>query len=1276
MLKRAVFGLFMLVLLSFSTEFLPERFDRPWNAYGWPGNTSVVDYRFAPPLDPGWDSDVLQYSLDRLQLEKAESYNWAGGNLSSAEANYTKAEWTKEQIDAFTQGGVLPYFVDVGAICSAYGTMNCSCLVLGSMVTCDVPYAEGVRHAIALRIFSREYSGAWKGTMNGALAELETRLHAMNNVLDGMESNLAEAEYAGICGIETNGHEACDNASNFIYAASTNSTAKAYGGFTKLKGLCWEGTKGVKEDAPSIEVGEALRLLGDENDGEIARALALNNSLGKHISDSKSAYQGLRKNANEHMGAANTKAAEAERGELWRITVGPSLGNMGGGDETSVSDRIARAKTEMDDGERALEDADSVYAYGNEGYLSGATGEIQHAVELLSYAETDFDQAEQEAGTITESYGNKADQQIRAAAEKFGSGTWPAKATALYAKAAEKIEEGKLEEKTGLKFEYYVAAIEYAKEIQAIDPASQPDTNWTAIAACKKTRNMLDNAKKDSVDVSYEESWFAVASRSNNATELIEECGAIGERVVENARYKYSGLEDARTETVRLIVLCGTDCSDLEAMLESSEKGVVSQGRVLYPDAVGSLAMLEQRYAYLTGKAQESIGLQVGRYLRIKPSFFSTWASLDQASENELDVEITNTVEYAGNEVQASFNSPLEFSAEDEKTGNSNLRGTTYLTGKMTLYLRQIGPLETQEFIFKRNETVLRTLNLEKKAFGNDDGSANAQESRIAESTVAISGFFAPPQWETLAVDGADVALESGFASWHLDAGRHSLDAEYVVLDAYETGTYQNASNLVGQRVYQKYDDYLKPKLDMDQAVLYVSLPDGSSVRELDVISLSGERLVHEARGGGVGITIYGLKKGKEAKYEISYYIDNSSSYLRQEIEALKGENLSAKTMGFIYEAEALLDSGDVAGAAVKIKQAYGQMDLERAEQSKLQKEYDAYFASFSAEIRGLDQVVDGRTGTEFKDQLVSRQKYLKELNATLEGESLDGKVATLRGYDVGWIQDNLKAYKKNASTTMNRMKAAYLGIGEDEQHLNAEFADLQEAYNKLDASGSLDDAYELDIVMAETRKNLAGFFGNRSAANQAMLEECASAYGNLYNLSKAYLREYDAAKGSRFESMFPTTGDELKAFMKQVDGELKKGNWSAAKKDCQRISVAQEQVAGLIEQLDKKAEDNYDAAKALGESNRGQLSEKNAKSVDGLLSKTEDSIYNGERVMALKNADAAMKELSSASEAGNYDIVLWGAMVLVLATAVVYYFKGKPREKAHKTYRKLEKAV
>ncbi|MFA5077615.1 MAG: hypothetical protein WC488_04270, partial [Candidatus Micrarchaeia archaeon] len=1091
MLKRVVFGLIALAFLSFSSEFLPEKYDRPWNVYGWPGDSNVVDYTFVPPLDPGWNSDLLQYSLEQLELEKAGANKWAAGNLSSAKANYTKAKWAKEQIDAFSESGVLPYFVDVGALCSARGIMNCTCLVLGSTVTCDVPYGDEVRRAIALRIFSKEYSTAWKGTMDGAANELETRASRFNTALRDAEMSLADAEYMGICGAESAGSDACENASNFIYAARTNSTSKNYVAFTRLKGVVWEGVDGVRQEIPMLKAGEALQVLGDEEEGEIARALALNRTIAGHISGSLATYKALGLDAEAQVKRAEQESAQAALGESWRIHGGLELSGIGGGNDASVSDQVAKANSNLEEARHELDLARSTYAYGNEGYLATAMTHAHSAIAFSAQADVGFKQAEQDADRLVQQYEAEASAKIIDVERKFGTAAWPARATALYTKAKEMLEKGKAEKKPGLKFEYYAASISYAEEARAVDASAEPDTNWSAVSACRKAKSILENAKKDGIDVSYEEEWLAVVSRSNNASEQIAECEAIATQAVEEAMQEYADLEDSRAEAMRLVELCGSDCDDLDTMVENAEHGIVSGGRMVYPDAVGSLAMLRQKYEYATHNAEESIELQIGRYLSVRSALFSEWAILDLPTRNELDIIVVNNVEYPGEDVQVSFSTPLEFSQEDIESGGSNIRGITYADGRMTMYLRQIGASETQTYRLGRNATLMRTVGAEKTASGNADGSADVEEQRDVECLGSVSAFYVPINWETLDVDGVEVGLKGGFAQAILSEGRHMLNARYLVLDAYEQGTYQNASSLIGKRVYQKYSAYVRPGLDMEWLTLTTSIPSGGLVKELNVITLTGEKISYVEQGGQVLITIYGLKKNKETRYEISYYVDNSSEYLKQELEYLKKLNLSLETSRLVHDAEALFENGDFAGAAVKIRQAYEQIGLEENERSKLQKEREKYASDLRSELMEIDAVLDGRPGTDFKEGLILRRAHLQDLNSSLDGMDLAGQVNALRKYDAGWLPNDLKLYKKNASVKINKLHAAYLQGGGVDSSIEDGFVELRRLYGRFEASGALSDAYEMDTKIAVFETEAAVFFQNRSATDKIMLDDC-----------------------------------------------------------------------------------------------------------------------------------------------------------------------------------------
>lgn len=1278
MLKIVGFGLLALLILSYAIEPLPASFERPWDSeYRWPQNASVVDYSYSPPLAPAWNVRVLRNSLSSLDLSSIEYPYSKSIEIRAAEANYTIAENADARIEEFARMGILPYFMDVNSACGEYGVLNCSCVIVGAMVTCDIPGAEAVRYAIALRLFSSDYSAGWKGTMDSALDALEAGASEMNGALYDLEQEYREADYAGVCEQDVSGHGACENASLFLSAIAANSTAPQYVEFTSIKKALAQDAEGVHADVPLLETGWIVNALGDGNTGEIGRVAGLSRSVAAQLSEKLDDYAVLLRETDAALDEAKSANASAAYHELWRIRAGPSFGGIVGDEYLAVSEKMARGRERLAAGANNRSASGYAYAYQKRGYLHDAIEDAANAKALAAAAKADFESAQADASSLVEDYEARAQDALDSVAGKFGNGVWPARAKVLYASAAADFEAGRREKRLGYKFEHYVSAIREANDALAVSLEGETDTNWTSIYTCGMAESLIDAAKKDGIDTSAEEAMYSVLSRSQNASERIEMCNRVMESVIWSAKAKYAGLEAKRAEALHMLELCGTDCNDLQVMMEEAEQGLVSGGNVLYPEAIGSLKTLSEKYAYIRQKYLESIRLQVGEHLIVRRYFFAEDPVLDEQAEARLQVEVINEIQYPGEDIRIEVESPVEFSEEDAVQGADALRGVAYVNGRLKLYIGEIPADGRLTFVFEKRRVLLKTQSMEAHAHGSVDGSALVEETRTVISETDLDGFYVPTGWKALVVDGVPASMDNGFVRKELDAGTHTFRASYEAQDAYTAIVCGNSSTLVGQRTYQKYQMCVAPGISMDYAMLEVVVPDAPSVKEKRAIALTGEKIDSTAIPAGLLLKIYNLKAAKEARFEVSYYADNSSEYVESQIEQLESQNLSNETSVLVDAAALALAQNDTARAVWLINLAYAQIAKEEKESAKLRREIDAYYSDVIAELERISNVLGNGTETNaLTGALSARREFLQGLLQGVEGKGLSDQANELEKYDKGWLPNLLRDFKKNASQELNTEYAAYLDSKIENLTIATEFGEARQMYDRFDASGALEDAYALASEIKMLREATDAIYEKITAENAIALARCRSWIDAINDLMKKYGNEYGEAKGSRFESMFALTPDEVKTAVKQAESNLKAQQRSApaalSGTECNLTYVFETMNQTIGELRGSAMRNSENARRALNLASG--LPEKDLKEARGLESELASAITNENWVKALKAGDEILKIAASAGSGMNYDAIVWLSAIFVAAAIAVYYFKQRKGGGEKKVWRKLEK--
>ncbi len=1283
MLKKISFGLVLFILVSFSVDSFIENFERPWNyEYKWPNNVSVVDYTltFGGGISPSWNVYVLQNSVDRLSIPIIATPYSQTTKIINAKRSYTETKNIFVQIDEFTNKGIYPLFIDPTQICNFFNvtdTTNCMCIFTRDVLECTGVNRE-FRYLLAKRIFSSDYAAAWKGSMNNSLDALENASSALNKALYTLEKDYINIAFSGACEHDVAGYEACENVSLF-FAALNNSNIIDYADFRKIKFALENNYIKVYDDVPLLEFGWIINSIGDEKDSNtaIGKIKLLNSILNAHNETLKRRYIALLNEANALIDEASNLDKIVDEQQLRKIYVSSLFKDIAGGDTASVTEKISNGKLFLALAYANMSNSKITMSYQESGYLRAVIADLSNAKILARTSKNEFSTAINNAKEIVSSYEKKASEWISKTDDKFVDRTIPERARVFYELAKKSFNDGRNADKIGNKFEYYVYAIKNAKSAYAISPENEKDTNWSSIASCLEAEDLMKKAKIDGIDIITETALYSVLNKSKNVSEFISGCNYIKETIIASAQHEYSGLNELRSEASKFIVLCGTDCDDLKTDLKIIETGIALNGEIVYPDSIGSLKILQNRYVEIKNKAIISIKLQLEKYLFVRKTFFAENAVLDRPSNVRFEISVTNTVEYPGKNLKINVESPVDFSQDDLVCGTEDLSGVVYLNGKLSMYINTINASEKKLFAFEKNRTLLRTEKIMKKAFGAEDYSARINENRDVVCVIGIDGFYVSEKWIELKIDDGLVVLNNGFVKKHVSEGTHRFEARYDIKDAYSKQITESNGIKAGERVYYKYIIELTPNMGMEYLQTFAPIPQNDYVKERKAITVSGEKIETIENVGGFTLRVFGLIQSKKASVIVSYYIDNSTEYAKQEINKLEKLNLSNDSKIIVNEAKTALLQNDTQTAVEKIQKTYEHIERERIDTTKLQKEYQMRYVLISKELQEIENVVVNNENNDFANIIEIRRNFLNGVLNGLTGKTLSEQVSLLKTYDEKWMSTRLQIFKKNASVKINTMYARYLEIGNNDTELAIEFASLRSLYRKFDTSALLEDGYALASVIERTTIKMDALEKRITAETTTLVSNIEVVRKEFIELLKKYNSEYSDAKGSRFENLFKIKNEDARVVLKQIDSVLKNGNSSTISKTHQKLIGLDRNISTTLDYLNWRANNDSIHVKEMVSVFSKRLPEKEHKKITSLTTAMDNYLNNKEWVKTLKTHDEILKILSLFESGTNYDIILWLSAVFVCGVVMLYYFKGREQNgKKQKPLKKLEKAI
>ncbi|MEW6528656.1 MAG: hypothetical protein AB1391_02090 [Candidatus Micrarchaeota archaeon] len=1286
MLGKIGFGFVLLIFisLSFGIDAFLENFEKPWNyEYKWPNNASVVDYSLVPILSPAWNVYAAQTSLDTLAITAIEDPYSQTTRITNAKKNYYETKNIVAQITEFVDYGTLPFIVAPDKFCTnllELDAQQCMCALGLNPMEC-AGMSKEFRYMLAKRIFSNDYAALWKWTMNLSLNALENSSSDLNKAIYALESNYDEVAFSGICELGSVGYEICENVSLF-FAALNGSNIKNYEDFGKIRSALVSNYFSVYDDVPHIEFGWLINLIGGEKNANtaIGKIKLLDSKLNEYSNAMKRRYNALSDEVKVVINEAEVlgKSVSAER--LEKIYASPFFKDIVGNDVASVNERCEKGRTLLSLARANKSSAEFAQMYREKDYLRASIVNMNDARVSARIAKNEFDIAKDNAKEIVSSYEISAEEWLSKVENRFMNTIMPERASAFYDLAKNNFIDGKNADRIGDKFERYASAIKNAKSAYLILPENEKDTNWTSIVSCSEAENLMTRANKDEIDTIRERALYSILTKNNNVSELISGCDNIKERIIDSAKYKYSELDGLMNEISRFIALCGSDCEDLKSELKAKQHGIAINGALVYPDCIGSLKELQDSLIDIKNDVVKNIKSLVGNHLFVRKTFFADHAVLDRATNVRLEITVANTVEYPGENLRVDIETPIEFSLEDAVYGANDLRGVVYLNGKLSIYIKSINASERKMFIFEKDNVLLKTNKITKKAFGEEDYSARIIENRDVVCTNDITNFYIDEKWGMLLIDGGPVALDNGFVRKYISKGEHKFEARYSVVDAYSKQITGNTSTKAGERIYYKYMIELAPKIDMEYVQIFAPMASNNYIKEKKVITVTGEKINTVESTTGFVIKIFGLLQNKPASLEINYYVDNSSEYAKEEIDKLEKLNLSNVSKAIINEAKGALLQNDGQTVVEKIQNVYENIEREKIDVAKMQKRCDEYHALISQELNKIENVLgvkeerdsDAKEKNEFTDTLFMRYNFLKDILNELDGKTLVEQLTILETYNSKWISNYLQTFKKNASAKINIMYAKYLEIENNyknydnsyiDDELATEFVLLKNLYRKFDIGNLLEDGYALATAIEKTAVHMEDLEKRIAAKHSWVISDIDALRNGIGESLKKYGNEYSNAKGTRFESFFKIKNDDAQNILKQADSALKKRditNINTISKLYQKLLAIDNNITTTLSYLETRASNDSVQVRNIVSLSSKKLPEKDYKKISSLIITMDDYLSKTEWIKTMKTQDEILKIISSYETNTNYDVVLWLSGIFVCGVIMLYYFKGR----------------
>lgn len=1281
-------------ICSASFAYYEEKYERVWNNPNWPNDENLVKvykFGFPPQVYEVWEIKEFQHSLDYLSLVNILPI-YRDEKLNEALKNYFEAQKIFIDGEKFVKEKKLSASIDnLKQICEL-NIIECSCEIseslashpffpfilgvgifiipqklvaitafTGGYLVCQIMEGNGEREEIRRKIinviFSSKYIALWKKTLNLAFDSLEEKLRDLNLEILRLEKNYEELKYAGFCEKEFGN---CKEAYSLLETIRGNEfeNKKAEQLHRELKLI----REGINKKPIEVNISLAIQIIGNKNFGLISEVIETNKKLNEHKRKVEISYNILKNEIEEKKKRVRDKENEVIYHELELIETGGTFEEVIS-DKKQITHIIKEARRYVELAEEKEKNASIILTLKDRNYFFNSYKSLTETKYFLDRANDEFSKALSLAREIVNDEEKNARETIKNA-EKLSLNV-SSDSLNLLKESKKFLEKGVKENKLGKKYFFYQQAIVLAKEAEKLRDIESD--------VCKDLIVLFERSSKDSIDISEEKRIYEkIASAVDNKSYIVQTCQELKNSIFEKIKFFYGFLQEKRNNISNLLKICGEDCDDLRKILEREERGFVFNDFINWFRAVGNLKKLENVYEFTEKEIEKSLKNHLKKYLKINYELIVGELILNKPSVFKLLISIENPLKYEGkNLIVEVKNYGLNFEKIGEKSENIEIEESGF--SNIKLKIKKILPGEKLYILLEKEFVPCAELSREKFSFALSDKVAIIEENISIECLINISNLEIEEKFDSVKVNGNNAYFENGRIFSRFLKGKNRVTILKRISDSYDITLIKNEITNIGNRVYVKNYYEIKSKVFLNLAEVKILFDQHAKDVRISVF----ENLKSLKRYDNYfEVRIAELRENQKIDVEISYYLENLSGVIEEEtrriIERIENEKANNTKNSLITdnisreieEINNLYKNGNLTGAYEKILKIKRILEKAEDENKKKTVERDEILNKISNELKILDIEECG----SFIEVLNNRANYLKELIEEVQKLNLDEQISKLKRYDNDWLETKLKEEKKKIDKEINNLleKEEFQNLYELKK-IKAEI-DINLNIKTFCNGLSFIEKLKKEFLEKENKKK------EEIESKKRILTDLKNLYIKVFD---HYEKEYNSAKGTKFEDLFKVKIEEISNILKKIDN-LNKGKERFVEEDFEeRVKEIGEEVRKNLEFIKNRAENYNNLASSLLEASKNRLSEKKIKELQRIISESKEFLINDEYINSMKKLQKVFDSLEGLDKEFYIDsklIVL--LMIVFFVGGIIFYYIKLRKKQEKKEYRKLERII
>ncbi len=1218
MSKLALFLLFF-VLVSNAT------FVRPWENASWvASNPNIVSVG----MEVWWNLPELQKTLDSVQLPE-ETQD------APIDENVLKAHNAKNAaLKNYYECMALPELVKLW----------------GNQGTSPVALFQSFNAAISCM----EYGNNWKLTIDHSLNALElSEKHAANSISESRFS-FDQVESMGLCNLSFSARPdgLCNSGKTAFLSYDSSLNEGNFGTMSIFQNHSEELSKQLRSHGPDLSsFNPAFGLLWGPG-GTIPVHEEMSKESLEAMKTAELQYGVLLSAAQKRKRLTETKFSELKKQKIHLIRRAPSSNEI---DFTgTVSDYFVQLQIQKDLADQDLQEVLIVHSsVFQSGYMATAISQANRTAIRYSYLISETDSL-YNAAQLT------VNQQMADAISELAKTNREKKLTPesidLIEKANTSFASAQKSTLLGVQYEKYSESEQFARMARS---QRSSESEILVKSSISKLQTLIANAKKDDIDVTTEEETLSLLNGLRDY-EIDSYVQSAISNIISKANLKYGNdLMQKRSELIKKIRLGESTTQDLYLELQNLEFGIVVDGNLVFPEAIGHLKDLKLNYEYVEEELSLHLGDVLGNSMAGSATPIFSQVYLDVPAEVLLDFVVTNPLQYGARNVQVPIlvSPPFPFLHSDVTSGKESL-SSLYVDGNyLLLTFSNVSPFEKKRISMSKSLTLAHTnsKSIHAAAIGNGVALVNEVLEFQLDSQV--------PHLELLQ-DNAKATIDGANPNRPLDSGKHILNLEYYVSDAYV----ETVSNLntypVGPKSQVEYVITITPKISLDTIPILVESANNSGVSSMSIYAITGEKMSKPKKLSekAYSAEISGLVANVPSKVHVSYLIEDSKSFFESEAQIYQNIELGPTAKMLFDQAQNQATSGNYSKAIEIIKQLQTAHKSEQTSLNSLRKKAAELSNKLSGEISELDGLPSDVSKSPFLSKLEARKSELTKLSNNLPALNLSQRVSALGAVDFKWLGKELNAYTKSAYKDYNDLKERFYLAGNSTTA--TEFLSFESSLNRLQASPQVEYAVaavasleKVRSVVENQEKLLSDEKSGRKLLTESLQKHADSILGT-------YSKQLSAAKGTDYSGRFVVSASNVEKQINDIDKFISSDPRIFNEK-LSSLNTAVRKMGAIISSLENESSSSATFIEHL----ISQLPDSDSKSdLRNKLLTMRKLHESGEYVNSLRAGAAISDKLKQTQTNDEGGLLILGiSAIAILAALAFYLFKPKPKPKLKK---------